>query len=405
MTGYDYATRIVHGCYPFPYIDIMEYSEPLPIVSHCLPYRDFSVEYPPLALVFITIPRLIASYFYQYVQVYAVEVFLFDLVAMFLLISLSRKLGHDSPWGILGFYTVAILAVGPLLVTRFDFIPAILTLISIFFFIERRNKTAWAFLAAATLTKIYPIVIVPLFFLIQLYRKQKKDLLGGLASFVITCAIITIPFVILSPGGLWESFSYHGQRPLQIESTYASILQLLSIFKLFTINISTSYGSANLTGLVPDVLAKVSFGITALGLLLVYWSASRRLKQSQMDERNCSLVSGEVAFIIKYSLIATLVFILTCKVFSPQYIIWLLPFTPLITQKLKYLIWLLFVAAGTMTFFIFPEYYDSLRNGSVAVILLLIARNVAVFGLLLLLIRSPFLKTKFAERLQDRTAQ
>jgi len=124
-----------------------------------------------------------------------------------------------------------------------------------------------------------------------------------------------------------------------------------------------------------------------------------------MDERNCSPVSGEVAFIIKYSLIATLVFILTCKVFSPQYIIWLLPFTPLITQKLKYLIWLLFVAAGTMTFFIFPEYYDSLRNGSVAVILLLIARNVAVFGLLLLLIRSPFLKTKFAERLQDRTAQ
>jgi uncharacterized membrane protein len=406
-TGYDYATRIVDGCNPSLYIEYddnskiiqdyylypdMEYSNTSQIVRHCLPYRDFSVEYPPLALIFITLPRLVVPYLYIYWQAYAIEVFLFDLIGLFLLTSLSRALGCN-PWKTLGIYTLALLAVGPLVITRFDFIPAVLTLLSIFFFVKRHSKMAWAFLAAATLTKIYPLVIAPVFFLIQFNHKQKKELLGGLASFLITSAVITVPCILLSPGGFWDSFSYHTQRPLQIESTYASIIELLSAFKLFTIDITNSFGSTNVTGHVPDMLAKISFGVMVLSLLAIYWSIYRSLKKGQINGQNWSVGANETTFTIKYCLMAVLVFILTCKVFSPQYIIWLLPLIPLITQKSKNVIWLLFVMVGIMTFFIFPQYYDGLRGGSLITIATLVIRNMALVGILLLLIRGRFFKS------------
>lgn len=399
ITEYDYSSRIIQGCNPYIFIH-SGYEDTSLILRHCLPYRDFNFEYPPLSVIFITLPRLLASYFNLYVLVYAVELLLFDFVGIFILTSFSKQLGHN-PWKTLAIYTIVLLAVGPLVVTRFDFIPAILTLISIFFFIKKRSKTAWAFLAAATLTKIYPLVIAPIFLLIQLSRSEKKNLLEGLLAFIITSAVITVPFVILSPSGFWESFSYHTQRPLQIESTYASVLELLSAFKIFDLNIALGYGSVNVIGTVPDILAKISFGITILGLLAVYWSANRGLKHSHINQQNWAVQSDETAFIVKYSLMAILVFIVSCKVFSPQYIIWLLPLIPLITHKSKYLIWLLFIAVGIMTFFIFPQYYDSLRNGSMLIISLLVIRNVTVFGILLLVIRSSYLGAKFTERLQD----
>jgi uncharacterized membrane protein len=401
-TEYDYATRIVQGCNPFPYND-WEYGDSSLLVRHCLPYRDFSVEYPPLMMFFITLPRLMVPYFYLYWQAYALEVLFFDLLGMFLLTSLSRELGH-SPWKTLGIYTIALFAIGPLVVTRFDFIPAILTLISIFFFVKRKSKTAWAFLAIATLTKIYPLVIAPIFFLMQFNRKQKKELLGGLAAFVITVAVIVIPCILLSPSGFWNSFSYHAQRPLQIESTYASIIELLSAFKLFSVDYTTSFGSTNLAGHVSDILAKLSFGVMVLSLLVIYWSVYHHLKKGQIIGQHSKIHADEVAFAIKYSLIAVLVFILTCKVFSPQYMIWLLPLIPLLTQKSKNVIWLLFVVAAIMTFFIFPQYYDRLRGGSLIIIATLVIRNVTLFGILLLLIRGSFLKAVTPERPYYKTA-
>jgi len=400
-TEYDYATRIVQGGYLPPYPDYeAEYDDTSQtighFVSHCLPYRDFNVEYPPLGMIFITLPRLADSAFNVYALAFAGEVFLFDLIGIFLLASLARKL-DSNPWKTLGIYTIALLAVGPLVVTRFDFIPAILTLLSIFFFVNRRSKTAWVFLAIATLTKIYPLIIAPVYFLIQLNRGQKKELFSGPAAFFITSAIITVPCILLSPGGFWHSFFYHAQRPLQIESTYASIVELLAAFKLLTVNFTVGFGSTNVTGFVPDLLAKISFGVMALSLLAIYLSVYRSLQKGKMNGQNLTIPADETAFAVKYCLMAVLFFILTCKVFSPQYIIWLLPLIPLVTQKSKNVIWMLFVLMGIITFLIFPQYYDELRVGSLRIVVMLVVRNMMLTGILLLLIRGHFLKDRARE--------
>jgi uncharacterized membrane protein len=247
------------------------------------------------------------------------------------------------------------------------------------------------------LTKIYPLIIAPVFFLIQLNRGQKKELLSGLLAFLITSAVITVPCILLSPGGFWHSFFYHAQRPLQIESTYASIVELLAAFKLLTVNFTVGFGSTNVTGFVPDLLAKISFGVMALSLLAIYLSVYRSLQKGKMNGQNLTIPADETAFAVKYCLMAVLVFILTCKVFSPQYIIWLLPLIPLVTQKSKNVIWMLFVLMGIITFLIFPQYYDELRVGSLRIVVMLVVRNMMLTGILLLLIRGHFLKDRARE--------
>jgi len=359
---YDYATQIVNGL---------------------LPYRDFSVEYPPVAMLFIALPRLFASGFESFVWAYSVEVTILNLAGIYCLMVLARDLKYN-PWKILGIYTIALLALGPLVVCRLDFIPAMLTLFSIFFFLKYRNKTAWILLAVATLTKIYPAVIAPVFFIMQLKRKPKVDLLEGPAAFAYTALIIVLPFVLTSQTGLWDSFFYHGQRPLQIESTYASFAEFLWALKLVTLHFNVTFGSNNIDGAVSEAFGRVSFGIMIIGLLAVYWALYRNLKKEDQDSRGRS---DETAMAVKYSLISVLVFILTCKVFSPQYMMWLLPLVPLFTQKWKNVIRPLFIAACILTFFIFPQYYQGIRNGSLFSISLLFSRNVVLIVILGFLVR------------------
>ena len=47
-----------------------------------LPYRDFTVEYPPLALVFFTLPQLVAPTLQMYQYVFAVQILFFDLLGL-----------------------------------------------------------------------------------------------------------------------------------------------------------------------------------------------------------------------------------------------------------------------------------------------------------------------------------
>jgi hypothetical protein len=72
----------------------------------------------------------------------------------------------------------------------------------------------------------------------------------------------------------------------------------------------------------------------------------------------------------------------TSKVFSPQYIIWLLPFAPLLRPRQ---FWLM-VAIFAMTMGIFPAAYSHLLRMQVPSVLLLNLRNFSILALLLWLL-------------------
>jgi len=282
-----------------------------------LPYQDFAVEYPPLALVFFTLPYLIISNPATYVNVFAIEILLFDLLGLFLISALSRRL-NLSLWKTLAIYTLALLAIGPIIAHRYDLIPATIVLLALYTFSQGKHKTSWALLAVGMMTKIYPIILAPIFLLYHWRHRQNRQAIAGVATFAITTAVIITPFLLLSPDGLWNSFSYHAQRGLQCESTYSSFLLLGQMLGLTSVEMEFSFGSLNITSPLADMLAKVSPLIMLFSLVAVYWFFYKSQSERAVVQQTSSLMNQpDTARIVSYSLIAILAFMLANKVLSP----------------------------------------------------------------------------------------
>jgi hypothetical protein len=81
--------------------------------------------------------------------------------------------------------------------------------------------------------------------------------------------------------------------------------------------------------------------------------------------------------LIAYALVSLLIFMLTNKVLSPQFVIWLLPFVALLPVP-QYSLGL---AATALTIMIFPFNYDGLVRLETPIVLLLNLRNLVLAGL------------------------
>jgi uncharacterized membrane protein len=350
-----------------------------------LPYQDFAVEYPPLALIFLTLPRLIAPNPATYANVFAIEILLFDLLGLFLISALSRRL-NLSLWKTLAIYTLALLAIGPIIAHRYDLIPAIIVLLALYTFSQGKHKTSWALLAMGVMTKIYPVILAPIFLLYHWRHRQNRQAIVGVATFAITTAVIMAPFLLLSPDGLWNSFSYHAQRGLQCESTYSSFLLLGQTLGLTSVEMEFSFGSLNITSPLADILAKVSPLVMLFSLVAVYWFFYKSQSEPAVAQQTPSLLNQpDTARIVSYSLVAMLAFMLTNKVLSPQFIIWLYPLIPLVVGRWRRISWLMFILIGLMTYLVYPLAYDGIRQGHPLVISILFMRNVSLITLAFLL--------------------
>lgn len=353
-----------------------------------MPYRDFAVEYPPLALFFMLIPRLFTSFANPYILGFTLEILLFDLLAVFLIISLSQKL-ELSLWKSLAVYTLALLSIGPLIINRYDLIPAVMALGAVYAFTCGRSNIAWALLAAGAMTKIFPVVIAPVFLIFDLACCRSRRALTGSVTFALTTAVIALPFLIMSPRGFLESFTYHTQRGLQIESIPASLLLLGQKLGLTTLTIEHASGATNVVSPLANALANITPILVLISLAAVYWFYYRRQRAMRVDSGPVGdLNRAQTACLIGFSLLAMLAFMLSSKVLSPQFIIWLAPLIPLVTGRFSRLSWLLFIAAGLMSYLIFPTGYQTLEDGDARMIAILLARNAALFGLALAVARS-----------------
>src|SRR3954466_4816842 len=67
------------------------YDDAAKLLAGRVPYRDFTLEYPPLALAFFTLPRLNGSSFADYYIGWQIQVVLCDLLVLFLLDAIARR--------------------------------------------------------------------------------------------------------------------------------------------------------------------------------------------------------------------------------------------------------------------------------------------------------------------------
>jgi hypothetical protein len=356
---YDYASRISMGM---------------------VPYRDFASEYPPVAMLLFSLPRLFSGSGYGWFVITFEAEMLACSCGIVLLLSVIawrqwRSLGKLA--GTLASYSIFLLCLGSIVELRFDLAAAFLILASVTCFVTDRRLAAWLLLGVGIMTKLIPVLIAPLFLISHFQRRQFRQMLTGPVLMVLTATVIALPFLFIAPAGLANSFLYHVERPLQLESSWSTPLLLMAKYSGYNVSIMNSYGSHNVFSTFSNTLALLSGPVTVLVLLTSYWIYWRR---SYSDSRG----EWDSALLVRFAAVAIATFIFGGKVFSPQFLIWLLPLIPLVKGRDRPLITGLFAAVLLLTQWEFPARYWNLYLLEKPIVVEVAARN-ALLGLLLVL--------------------
>jgi Glycosyltransferase family 87 len=279
-----------------------------------VPYRDFDLEYPPAALPAFVPPALAEEDDYSS----AFELLMWAC-AVAAVVALGLALaavdaGTARLYGAICFLALAPLALGTVILTRYDLWPAALTIAALAAFVGRRERVGFSILGVAVAAKIYPLVLLPLALVWAAKRRGTRELWIGLGCFAGVLALCFVPFVILSPGGVAHSIGTQLGRPLQLESLGASLLLAAHQLGLYDATVESSHGSQNLAGSLPDAIASLqtAFQLVAVGVVWAVFAARDRGREGLLTAGAASVAA----------------FIAFGKVLSPQFLIWLLPLVP-----------------------------------------------------------------------------
>jgi hypothetical protein len=342
-----------------------------------VPYRDFALEYPPGALPAFALPARGggADDFDTFRQRFeGLMAACGTLMLGFLAVALAALgAGLRRLAAVLGFVAVAPLLLGSVVLSRFDLWPAALTAAALAGLLAGRLRLGHAALAAAVAVKLYPAVLGPLAVAYAWRREGRREGLRCAAVLVGTTALVFLPFVIVSPGGVWDSLTRQASRPLQIESFGSSLL--LAAHHAFGLDITmrSSHGSQNLEGALPDVLAAAQSVLQALVLVAIWVVFARG-----PAERERLIVASAAALVA---------FVALGKVLSPQFLIWLLPVVLLVRGRKGLAASALLALALVLTQLWFPyRYWDLALGFDELASWLVLARDLVLLGLLGLLL-------------------
>jgi len=343
------------------------------VVAGQVPYRDFGLEYPPGALPAFVVPSLFPSGAYR--GAFEALMLACGIAIVLLVARAAAALGATgvrlyAPPVLAG---AAPLALGTVVLTRFDLWPAALTAAALAALLTGRDRVGAGVLGLATAAKLYPVVLLPLALVWTLRRRGRREALVALGVFAAVGLAVVLPFAIVAPHGVASSLARQAERPLQIESLGSALLLAGNLLELYDPRVVFSHGSQNLGGALADTLAAAQTALQALVLVFVWVLFAR------------SRPTG-TALVVASACVVT-AFVTFGKVLSPQFLIWLIPLVPLVVVGSGIAAPALFAVALVLTQLWFPSrYWDVVGLEPVGWLVLL--RDLALVALLVVLLRA-----------------
>ena len=215
------------------------------------------------------------------------------------------------PWD--GMMLAASPCVAATAVINWDLLPVALTALAMLAWARRHPAWAGALLGLGMAAKLYPLLLLGPLFLLCWRSRRLPDFVSALSTFVLAWGAVNLPVMLLAPQA-WKSFwTFNSERT----GDFGSIWYVFS-----------------LAGHEVPHLNLVSAGVLGLGCVVIAGLVLLAPRRPRL---------GSVAFLV----IAA--FLMTNKVYSPQYVLWLLPL--LILARPRWRDWLVFTV-GELLYFV-----------------------------------------------------
>lgn len=229
-------------------------------------------------------------------------------------------LGGRRPWD------SALVALSPLAFvhafTNFDALAVALATGGLLAWSRRRPGWAGALIGLGAAAKLYPLLLLGPLLVLCLRSGRLRD--GGrvLLSTAVAWLIVNVPILALYPRGWSEFYRLNGSRSADPDSLYNVLYHYTGW---------AGFDGPLAAGQVPVVLNAVSLGVFALACAGIAWLA---------------LAAPVRPRLVQLCFLVVAVFLLTNKVWSPQYSLWLVPLAVLAVPRWRWLLsWMIADAA------------------------------------------------------------
>ncbi|MFF2346129.1 glycosyltransferase family 87 protein [Pseudarthrobacter sp. NPDC058119] len=244
----------------------------------------------------------------QALAYFDINAVLLAAAAMVTVLVTARMPGR-RPWD------AAMVAVAPGIVLagtiNWDLWAACMLALGMYLFARQRLVPAGVLIGLATATKLYPLLVLGAILLLAVRTGRWRPLLVTAGSAAAAWVVVNLPFALANFSGWTYFFQYSADRGAGYSSPW------------FAYNLlADRLGWSKLGAEGVSVLSGGFFVVACLGIAAVALTARRRPRLAQLT----------------FLIVAA--FILTSKVYSPQYVVWLIPLLALARPRWRdFLVW------------------------------------------------------------------
>jgi hypothetical protein len=357
-----------------------------PLLDGALPYRDVFLEYPPLAAPAIALPGVLGTGEEAFRAAFAGWTLLLAAAVVLLTGALAARTGGNRRRALLAAAAMPLVC-GALVRTHFDLAPVALTLAALVLLSSGRPRLGLALLGLGAMTKGFPLLVAPPALAWLVARGERRAALEGAACLVAVLAAVGGAAVAVSPSGAADAVRYQLERPVQIESSPASVLLALDGLGAGEARSVSSHRSDVLAHPADDWVSGV-FLAALLGALVACTAYAR----------------GGTRPMVLASLGAIAAYVALGRVLSPQYLIWLVPLGALAFAWRLHAPALAVAAAAVLTQIEFPARYLEVVGREPAALTLVALRNATLLLALSLLAATAARSRWPARRPRPRSA-